>query len=93
MQSLKTVSIFILLWYETIVGKAQLNIMCTWMGGSKTARQPGNYGTFGVESNTSYPGARYEHDMMFDPNLGVIYVFGGLDTDSSWMTFLRLESR
>lgn len=50
----------------------------TWLSGAKTVNQAGNYGTKGVSSASSQPGARSYHSMAIDPSGTYIYVFGGM---------------
>lgn len=49
----------------------------TWISGESTANQLGVYGTQGVPSSTTTPGAR-RHPVIWDDNQGNIYLFGGV---------------
>ena len=48
----------------------------TWMSGSNTVNQIGNYGTKLQPSINNYPGARYSSTSVIDTKNN-IYVFGG----------------
>lgn len=52
----------------------------TWMGGSNTANQPGNYGTLGTPSATNWPGARGGSIRWLDAS-GNVWLFGGKGYD------------
>ena len=53
----------------------------TWMGGSNTANQPGNYGTLGTPSATNWPGARSGSVRWLDAS-GNLWLFGGNGHDA-----------
>ncbi len=53
----------------------------TWVSGSKTVNQTGNYGTLGTPAATNVPGAR-QASMCFIDLSGNFWVFGGFDLDS-----------
>lgn len=53
------------------------NRVWTWIGGSKNANQPGNYGSRGVAAVSNVPGARYYHSMVIDSAGRTFYLFGG----------------
>lgn len=55
----------------------------TWMGGSDTADAVGTYGTEGVPSNTSVPGARYLAVSWTDRS-GNFWLFGGDGYTDLW---------
>jgi N-acetylneuraminic acid mutarotase len=52
-------------------------ITWTWVSGSDTASQPGNYGTKGVSSTATVPGARSFGNGWAD-NAGNFWIFGGI---------------
>jgi hypothetical protein len=54
----------------------------TWINGSKTVNQSGNYGTQGVTAATNIPGAR-ETSMSWIDASGNFWLFGGFDLDST----------
>jgi hypothetical protein len=54
----------------------------TWVSGSNTVNQTGNYGTLGTPSATTVPGAR-QASMSFIDLSGNFWLFGGFDLDSS----------
>jgi N-acetylneuraminic acid mutarotase len=59
------------LWrYEIATG------LWTWMAGANTLNQLGSYGTQGVASSGSTPGARQRGDVWFVPS-GNVWIFGG----------------
>ena len=49
----------------------------TWVSGSSSFNQPGEYGTKGVSSSTNYPGARYGSVSWFDSLNQTLWLFGG----------------
>jgi hypothetical protein len=53
----------------------------TWISGSNTVNQTGNYGTLGTPSASTVPGAR-QASMSFMDLSGNFWVFGGFDLDS-----------
>ena len=53
----------------------------TWVSGSKTVNQSGNYGTKGTTAGTNVPGAR-ETSMSWIDLSGNFWLFGGFDLDS-----------
>ena len=53
----------------------------TWMGGSTVGGQNGVYGTLGVASSNTIPGARYEAASWTDAS-GNFWLFGGIGFDS-----------
>ena len=53
----------------------------TWVGGSNTAGQPGNYGTLGTPSATNMPGAR-SGSVRWTDSSGNVWLFGGKGYDS-----------
>ena len=54
----------------------------TWMSGSNTVGQHGNYGTLGVPSSGNVPGARIEAVGWTD-SAGNLWLFGGFGLDSA----------
>src|SRR6266403_3233560 len=54
----------------------------TWISGSNTVNQTGNYGTLGTPGATNIPGARQASMSFIDPS-GNFWVFGGFDLDSN----------
>jgi len=53
----------------------------TWVSGSNTVNQTGNYGTLGTAAATNVPGAR-QASMCFIDLSGNFWLFGGFDLDS-----------
>jgi N-acetylneuraminic acid mutarotase len=58
----------------------------TWVKGSDTFSQPGNYGALGVEAPTNVPGARYGAACWRDP-AGRFWLFGGHGNDGSGILY------
>jgi N-acetylneuraminic acid mutarotase len=56
----------------------------TWVSGDNTLDQAGEYGTKGIGSTSSKPGARESSSSMTDSS-GNFWLFGGVGTDSSGM--------
>src|SRR6266550_728385 len=54
----------------------------TWISGSKTVNQTGNYGTKGTPAATNIPGARQASMSWMDAS-GNFWLFGGFDLDST----------
>jgi N-acetylneuraminic acid mutarotase len=54
----------------------------TWVSGSDSAAQPGNYGTKYLPDPANIPGARLEPAIWFDAG-GVLWLFGGDGTDAT----------
>ncbi len=54
----------------------------TWISGSNTVEQAGNYGTRGIAASSNVPGARYMAASWTD-NSGTFWLFGGLGLDSA----------
>ena len=54
----------------------------TWISGSNTRSQPGNYGTQGVPAVTNIPGARFLSMVWIDAS-GNLWIFGGNGYDSA----------
>src|SRR5574337_1752780 len=54
----------------------------TWVSGSDTANQMGNYGTQGVPASTNIPGARDQAVSWIDAN-GKLWLFGGFGFSSN----------
>ena len=55
----------------------------TWMSGNSTADAAGVYGTKGIPSIDTYPGARNSHAMTLDPGCNCLIMFGGYGYHSS----------
>lgn len=55
----------------------------TWVSGSDTGDERGNYGIQGVSSLNNRPGARMFHTMNIHPSGQLIYVFGGFGYDTA----------
>ena len=53
----------------------------TWISGSDTANQYGNYGSLGVASSTNVPGARYDAVGWISSDDDTLYLFGGFGLD------------
>jgi N-acetylneuraminic acid mutarotase len=53
----------------------------TWIGGSQSVNQTGNYGTLGTPAATNIPGARQASMSWLDAS-GNFWLFGGFDLDS-----------
>lgn len=54
----------------------------SWISGSNTSNNPGNYGTKGLGSTLNYPPSRIEHSSWTDSN-GNFWVFAGMDNSNS----------
>jgi len=54
----------------------------TWISGSKTVNQAGNYGTQGATAGSNVPGARQASMSWIDAS-GNFWLFGGFDLDSA----------
>jgi N-acetylneuraminic acid mutarotase len=75
--------------YDSVGGQGDLNDLWeyssgqwTWVSGSNTAKQPGNYGTKGVAAPANIPGARH-HAVSWIDQSGNLWLFGGVGYDSS----------
>ena len=55
----------------------------TWMNGSDTHGDPGNYGTAGTTLSTNLPPSRYECAASWTDNAGKLWLFGGLSFSPS----------
>ena len=55
--------------------------MWTWISGSNTINQVGNYGIKGIAASSNIPGARYYSISWIDSN-NTLWLFGGYGYDS-----------
>jgi len=60
----------------------------TWMGGSSTAEQSGEYGTQGNPSTENVPGARIGAVGWYDDSAQEFWVFGGYGISSEYLGML-----
>lgn len=50
----------------------------TWIAGTSSVNNGGNYGTLGFPSPDNLPPARYHHAAWIDAS-GTVYIFGGVN--------------